>query len=66
LLLIVIGIYGFGDMARQNPKIDTFIERIEIRYCLLNDWLIDIDIKNGLTATREIFSWLAVIFSQAR
>ena len=58
---IVIGFYWAGDMARQNPKVDTLITQLENGYGSFNEKLKDASIVEGLSMLRGLYGWVAVV-----
>lgn len=60
-LMVLIGIYSFGALARQNQKIDRFVGTLEINYSKLNAWLSNVDIQKALTSIQKAMGWLAFI-----
>jgi hypothetical protein len=60
IVQILIGVYWAGEVARQNPKIDSFVAQLESGYEKFNLSLKDTKIVEGLAALRRIYGWLAV------
>lgn len=60
IVQIFIGIYWAGEVARQNPKVDSFVAQLESGYEKFNLGLNDTKIVEGLAALRRIYGWLAV------
>lgn len=60
LVQIVIGFYWAGDMARQNPRIDSLVTHLENGYGSFNEKLKDAKVTDGLLALRGFYGWVAV------
>jgi len=62
-IMVLGGTYLAGSLARQNPQVDEFVETIEFKYAVFNTKLSNVDIRQGLTALKKIYGWLAAIFA---
>lgn len=61
LTQIIIGIYWAGDAARQNPKINAFVEQLELGYGEFNQRIRSTQIAKGLSALKKIYGWLSIL-----
>jgi len=61
--MVLGGTYLAGSLARQNPQVDEFVKTIEFKYAAFNTKLSSFDIRQGLTALKKIYGWLAAIFA---
>lgn len=57
---IIIGFYWAGDMARQNPRIDSLVTHLENGYGSFNEKLKDAKIAESLSALRSFYGWVAI------
>jgi len=60
-LLVLAGIYGFGDMARQNAKFDNFVSEIELGYASFNMKLANLEVREALITLGKWFGWLTIL-----
>ena len=60
MIQVIIGFYWAGDMARQNPRIDSLVDHLERGYGSFNEKLKDAKIIDGLSALRAVYGWAAI------
>lgn len=58
---LLIAIYWTGDLIRKNKKIDVLIYELENNYRIINQRLIDAQVKNSLEFLRKIFGWISFL-----
>ncbi|EZQ01313.1 hypothetical protein [Acinetobacter sp. Ver3] len=59
---VLIGLYFLGDLIRQNPKIDGFLQNTEKKFSNWNHKLKDSNAKSVLFLLKKIHGYLSIIF----